>query len=359
MAFSSSDDAVRPHAADPACQSPPPDVEALDELLSRPTPGVIQTMRRLEGDLLVLGAAGKMGPTLTRMAQRASEEAGSARRIIAVSRYSDPAERQKLDRWGIQTIAGDLLEESFLAGLPEAPNVVFMAGMKFGSSGQQALTWQMNTVLPAQVARRFATSRIAAFSTGNVYGMTPLDAGGSLETDEPHPQGEYAMSCLGRERAFEYAAARGTRVAILRLNYAAELRYGVLVDLAQKIMAGKEINLAMSMANVLWQGDANAWALQSLEQAASPAVVLNLAGPEQLGIQQVCQQLGELMGVEPRFTGTPSGEAILSNGQRVHRLFGYPHVPIGCLIQWVAQWVKQGGQTLGKPTKFEVRDGRF
>jgi nucleoside-diphosphate-sugar epimerase len=349
-----------PAADEPLPNAPPQDVDALDERLSRPTPGVVGALGRLDGDILVLGAAGKMGPTLTRMAKRAGDEAGVRRRVIAVSRFSDPAEREKLDRWGIETIPGDLLDESFLADLPDAANVVFMAGMKFGSSGKQALTWQMNTVLPALVARRFTASRIAAFSTGNIYGMTPLSAGGSLETDEPRPQGEYAMSCLGRERAFEHAAAsRGTRVAILRLNYAAELRYGVLVDLAQKIVAGKEIDLSMSMANVLWQGDANAWALQSLEQAASPAAVFNLAGPEQLGIQRVCRQLGARMGLEPRFTGTPGGEALLTNGQWVHRLFGYPRLPIDVLIEWVAGWVKQGGQTLGKPTKFEVRDGRF
>ncbi len=360
MVNDSSDDESSGPGADELCDAPPLDVAALDELLSRPAKSVVESLGRLEGDIIVLGAAGKMGPTLTRMAQRASREAGRSRRVIAVSRFSDPMERDKLNDWGIETITGDLLDESFLARLPDAANVVFMAGMKFGSSGKQALTWQMNTVLPARVASRYAGSRIAAFSTGNVYGMTPLHGGGSVEEDEPRPQGEYAMSCLGRERAFEHAAmSRRTPVAILRLNYATELRYGVLVDLAQKIMAGKAIDLSMSMANVIWQGDANAWALQSLEAATSPAVVLNLAGPEQVSIERVCRQLGEHMGLTPQFTGVPSGEAILSNGQRVHRMYGYPRVPVDLLIDWVARWVKQGGATLGKPTKFEVRDGRF
>ncbi|HEX7010325.1 MAG TPA: NAD-dependent epimerase/dehydratase family protein [Phycisphaeraceae bacterium] len=360
---------VNDSARFPAAQAPsqmgwpeeaPRDVETLEEFLSRPTPAVVDLMARLRGDLLLLGAAGKMGPTLARMAKRATDAAGVSRRIIAVSRFSQKSDRAKLERWGIETIAGDLLDESFVDSLPRAENVVWMAGMKFGATGNESLTWAMNAYLPGMVCKRFRGSRIAAFSTGNVYGLVPVVSGGSIESDEPNPQGEYAMSCLGRERIFEHLSrAHGVPVTLLRLNYACELRYGVLVDLAQKIHADQPIDLSMGMVNVIWQGDANAMALLSLEHAASPARVLNLAGPETLSVRRVCGQLGELMGRSPRFTGQEQPAALLSNGQLGHELMGYPSLPIGRLIRWVAQWVQAGGEMLGKPTKFEVRDGRF
>lgn len=341
-------------------QNPFPDLERLDAALSTPTPGVLAWAAGLAGDVVVLGAAGKMGPTLARMAQRAVEEAGSGRRVVAVSRYSKPGEREKLEGWGVQTLAGDLLDESFVASLPEASDVVFMAGMKFGATGNESLTWAMNTLLPANVCRRYARSRIAAFSTGNVYGMVPLHGGGSLEADPPNPQGEYAMSCLGRERTFEhYSRSGGTAVSLLRLNYACELRYGVLVDLAQRIVAGQPIGLTMPMANVIWQRDANAMALQSLGRAASPPFVLNLAGPEQVSVERVARRLAGLMDKPVAFEGEPGGAAILSNGQLGHRLFGYPTMPVDTLIEHVAEWVGGGGAVLDKPTKFEVTDGKF
>lgn len=349
-----------PTAAQPLPVEPPASIDALEELLSRPTPGLVQAMTELDGDLLVLGAAGKMGPTLCRMARRAADESGKPRRVIAASRFSNPDERRKLDTHGIETLAGDLLDDAFLRDLPDAPNVIFMAGMKFGATGNEPLTWQMNTVLPAMVGKRFAASRIAAFSTGNVYGLVPLHSGGSVESDPLNPLGEYAMSCLGRERAFEHAArANNTPVSILRLNYACELRYGVLVDLAQRIAADEAIDLSMPMFNVVWQGDANAWALQSLLLADSPARILNLAGSEQLSTQRVCLRLGELMGRAVRFTGEPPAEALLNNGQLIHRLMGYPRLPVDRLTEWVAAWMRSGGETLGKATKFEVRDGKF
>ncbi|MEX0745889.1 MAG: NAD-dependent epimerase/dehydratase family protein [Phycisphaeraceae bacterium] len=335
-------------------------VEALDERISQPTPAVVEMFARLSGDVVVLGVAGKMGPTLARMASRASDEAGSPRRVIGVSRFSNPAERDKLDAWGIETVAGDLLDDAFVRTLPAAPNVVFMAGMKFGSTGKESLTWAMNTLLPAAVCRHYADSCIAAFSTGNVYDPSPLHGGGSVETDAPSPRGEYAMSCLGRERTFEhFSRTQGTKVALLRLNYAAELRYGVLVDLAQKVWQDQPIDLATGMANVIWQGDANAHALLSLEQAASPPCVLNIAGPEQLSVRRLCERLGEHLGKQPTFVGEPSDSAILSNAGKAHRLFGYPAMPIDELIEHVANWTRTGGELLGKATKFEVRDGKF
>jgi nucleoside-diphosphate-sugar epimerase len=332
----------------------------LDDLLSQPTGSLVAMLKRLPGDILILGAAGKMGPTLARMAKRASDEAGQRRRVIAVSRFSNAAERQKLDAWDIDTLPADLLDEQAVRSLPDAPNVVYMAGMKFGATGNESLTWAMNTLLPANVCRRYASSRIAAFSTGNVYGLSPLSLGGSVESDAPNPQGEYAMSCLGRERTFEhYSRTHGTNVVLLRLNYACELRYGVLVDLAMKIFREEPVDLSMPMANVIWQGDANAHSLLALEHAASPACVLNIAGPEQLSIRRVCERLGELLGRRPVLVGEEQSEALLNNAGKAHRLFGYPTVAIDQLTEWVAAWVAGGGQMLGKPTKFEVRDGKF
>lgn len=336
------------------------DIEQLDERLSRPTPQLVERLAQLEGDLIVLGVGGKMGPTLARMARRASEEAGAPRRVIGVSRFSGSGLRERLEGWGIETVAGDLLDEGFMASLPDAPLVMSMVGMKFGATGNESLTWAMNTHLPSMICRKFARSRIMAFSTGNVYGMVPVTSGGSLETDTLRPEGEYAMSGLGRERMYEhFSRTQGTPLTILRLNYACELRYGVLVDLAQKVYAGTPVDLSMGVANVIWQGDANAVALQALSCASSPAFVMNITGPETLSVRQACERMGEQMGREPQFTGEPRPDALLNNSQLAHRMFGYPEVSLHQLIDWIAAWVAAGGESLGKPTKFEVRDGRF
>jgi nucleoside-diphosphate-sugar epimerase len=338
----------------------PTDVGQLEERLSQPTSLVVETLARLEGDLIVLGVAGKMGPTLARMAHRALAASGSKHRVIGVARFSDPAARQTLERCGVETIAADLLDEQALAKLPDAPHVMFMAGMKFGSTGNEPLTWAMNSHLPALVCRRYRGSRIAAFSTGNVYGLTPLATGGSIESDAANPVGEYAMSCLGRERMFQhFSHVDGTPVSILRLNYACELRYGVLVDLAQKVWGNVPIDLKMGNFNVIWQGDANAMSLAAFAQAASPAFVLNIAGPETLSVRQVCQQFGRMMGRTPQFVGTEAPDALLNNGQMGHRRYGYPRVGVDQLMDWVAGWVMQGGPTLNKPTHFEARSGKF
>lgn len=332
-------------------------IDELEERLSEPTPAVVAALDALDGDFLILGAAGKMGPTLARMAKRA---VGKKRRVIAVSRFSDPATRAALELAEVETISADLLDVDALLALPDVENIVFMAGMKFGATGNAPLTWAMNSFLPGLVCQRFTTSRIAAFSTGNVYPLTPLHQGGSVETDAPGPVGEYAQSCLGRERIFEYFAnTYETPVSLLRLNYAVELRYGVLCDLARKVWEGTPISVAMAAVNVVWQGDANAWALQSLAHASSPAAIFNLAGPEQLSVRRLATQLGELLGKEPLFEGEEAPLALLSNGQKAHRAFGYPTVPIEQVLEWTAAWIKNGGPTLGKPTKFEVRDGKF
>lgn len=336
------------------------DVHQLDLMLSEPTPQVIEALSLLRGDLMVLGVAGKMGPTLARMAVRAFDAAGMKRRVIGVARFSNPQEQQKLESWGIQTIRCDLLDPHALEQLPDVADIVYMAGMKFGSSGNEATTWAMNTFVPGLVCRRFAHSRIVAFSTGNLYGLAPLAQGGSVESDPLRPMGDYAMSCVGRERMFEYfSQVHAQQVSIIRLNYACELRYGVLVDLAQKIWAGEPVDLAMGHCNVIWQGDANAMALASLSCAASPAFVLNVAGPELLSVRRICEQLGQLMDRKVVFSGTESPDALLNNGQKGHRLFGYPRVSVEQLLRWIAAWVRGGGEHMGKPTHFEVRSGRF
>ena len=336
------------------------DLEQLEDRLSEPTPEVVQALGRLEGDLIVLGVAGKMGPSLARMARRASDLAGTRRRIIGVARFSSAGLEAELQRHGIETIRCDLLDEQAVQRLPDAPNVLYLAGMKFGATGQESLTWAMNTHLPAIVCRKFARSRIVAFSTGNVYGLVPAASGGSVETDSPAPVGEYAMSCLGRERIFEhFSRTLGTPVALIRLNYACDLRYGVLVDLAQKVLAGSPVDLGMGWFNTLWQGDANAMTLRCFDHVASPPLTLNLTGPECLNVRETCERLGKLLGRQPVFTGTEAPTALLSNARRAFSLFGQPRVSADQLLAWVAAWLRQGGPTLNKPTHFEARDGRF
>jgi hypothetical protein len=336
------------------------DVEQLDDLLSEPTDAAVDALARLPGDLVVLGVAGKMGPTLARMARRASDRAGVERRIIGVARFTDAHLETRLQRWGVETIRCDLLDPVQLARLPEAPNVVFMTGMKFGSTGNEALTWAMNCWLPGTVCEKYRHARIAAFSTGNVYGLTPVALGGSVEGEPLKAAGDYAMSCVGRERIFEhFSRTLPIPMTILRLNYATELRYGVLVDLAQRVLAGHPVDLAMGHLNAIWQADANAMALASLSHAASPPLVVNIAGPELLSVRRVAQEFGRLFDTPLRLHGTESSDAFLSNGQLGHRLFGYPRVSAGRMIHWIADWIARGGETLGKPTHFEVRDGKF
>lgn len=332
----------------------------LDELLSRPTPGVLETLARHPGDLLVLGAGGKMGPTLALMARRAFDQLGVGSRVIAVSRFGDAGLAQRLAAAGIETRQADLLDPSAVKELPEAASIVFMAGQKFGTSGKPATTWAMNAALPAFVAERFAGVRTVVFSTGNVYPLTPVGSGGAGEDDPVGPVGEYAMSCLARERLFEhYALTRKTPALILRLNYAVELRYGVLVDTGLRVLRGEPVPLAMGHVNLIWQGDANARALQCLTLASSPAAVLNLTGPEQVSIRRVAERFGALFGRAPAFSGTEAPDALLSNATRSIDLFGPPTVSPDTLIEWTAAWLKAGGRLLGKPTHFEEREGRY
>ncbi len=340
---------------------PAPTTEAeLEERLSRPTAGLRDTLRRHSGDLIILGAGGKMGPTLARMARRGLDAVGSRGRVTTVSRFRDPAVAAGLRAEGIEVIAADLLDPVALAALPDADQVIFMAGQKFGTQGAPADTWAMNAIVPARVAERFAGHRTVVFSTGNVYPLTPAADEGPTESALPGPIGEYAMSCLARERIFEHAAhAYGTPVAIVRLNYAIDLRYGVLLDTARRVLAGQPVPLAMGYVNVIWQGDANARALQGLDLATAPADVLNLTGPETISVRWLAERFGELLGGSPVFHEVEAPDALLSNARRSVQLFGPPTVDLESMLQWTADWLRRGGRELGKPTHFEARDGRF
>ena len=334
-------------------------IETLENLLSEPTSALVDATRGSAGDLIVLGAGGKMGPTLARMARRAADAAHLTRRVIAVSRFQSTAARQRLDGAGVETIACDLLDEHAVMRLPDAADVIYMAGMKFGATGQAALTWAENCLIPASVCRRYASSRMVAFSTGNVYPLVPAGYG-SREEDPAAPAGEYAMSCLGRERMFEYFSTRAsTPVTLLRLNYACELRYGVLVDLARRVWTGEPVDLTTGYFNVIWQGDANAMSLMALIGATVPPQVLNVTGPEELRVRSVTEEFARLMSRRVTFTGVEAGDALLSDASRAFGLFGTPRVDAWRLIEWIADWTMRGGDTLGKATRFEVRDGRF
>lgn len=335
-------------------------VEELEEQLSRPVPADSAAIASLGGDLLILGAGGKMGPSLARLARRAADEAGSNTRILAASRFPDDQLRRQLEGHGIETIACDLLEPGALAKLPSVENVIFMAARKFGTTGSENLTWAMNTLLPGLVAERYRDSRIVAFSTGNVYPLTPTHAGGALESDAVSPQGEYAQSALGRERMFEYGSHRwGTPVTILRLNYAVELRYGVLRDLATAVFERRPLDLRMGFVNVIWQGDANSICLRSFSHCQSPPLILNLTGLETLSVRKISEEFGRRFGIVPTFEGEESDTALLSNAGRAHQLFGSPRVSVDQVIAWVAKWVERGGAALNKPTHFQTRDGKF
>lgn len=334
--------------------------EKLEELLSRPSEETIDLMRKLDGDMIFLGIAGKIGPSLARMAFRACRAAGVKKRIFGVSRFGNKEEKSKIESSGIETIPGDLLDRNFLLSLPKPANLFFLAGMKFGSGENPGLTWAINTYLPALVAEHFKDSRIVAYSTGCVYPLVHLETGGSTESDTPGPVGEYAQSCLGRERMFQFGSdLYKTAVALIRLNYAVETRYGVLLDIGLKVKNNLPVDLTMGSCNVIWQGDANNMVLRAAGYCAAPPFILNVTGPEILSVREVALEFGKLMGKEVRFTSQEASTALLSNASKAFTLFGKPEVPAEKLIQWIAHWLKKDGRVLGKPTHFEVRDGKF
>lgn len=332
----------------------------LEDRLSTPSAEDVALFRELDGDLIIIGVAGKMGPSLARRAVRAARSAGSQRRIIGVSRFSPPSAELSLQQVGMETLRIDLLESGAVSALPEARNVIFMAGRKFGSTGAESLTWAMNAYLPALVAERYRYSRIAVFSSGNVYPLVPLESGGATEETAPAPAGEYAQSVLARERIFEYFSRRfETPVTLLRLNYAIDLRYGVLIDIGSKVFKGQSIDVTMGAANVIWQGDANSVALRSLARCQSPPFILNLTGAETLSIRALAHRFGEIFGKAPVVEGQEAATALLNNAGRCRQIFGAPSVTVEQMIEWTARWIMSEGPTLNKPTHFESRDGKF
>lgn len=334
--------------------------ERLDSLLTTPSDRLAEDVGGLEGDLVILGAGGKMGPTLSLLAKNAVKKSGRDRKVIAVSRFGDPVVAKQLSDGGVEVVSADLLKDHALDSLPDAENVIYMAGRKFGTDGQEALTWAMNAWLPSRVADRYRDSRITVFSTGNVYPQVSVTSGGATEETRPAPIGDYGMSSLARERMFEYAAqAYGTRISIYRLNYAIDLRYGVLSDISHRILRGEPVSVATPCFNCIWQGDANEAAVRCLLHADRNVFRLNVTGPETASVRRTAEKLGKLLGREPVFEGEESGNAYLNNAGKLASLFGYPSVSLETLIEWQAEWILDGGRELGKPTHFEERKGSY
>ena len=333
--------------------------EKLNELLVTPSDRLVADIAAIKGDIMVLGAGGKMGPTLCILAKKAIERAGIAKRVIAVSRFSDCETLVLLHENGVETISADLLDMDALNVLPDVENIIFMAGRKFGTDGgSEYLTWAMNATLPSFVAYRFRRANIVIFSSGNVYPIVPVAGGGCTEADKPMPSGEYPMSVLARERAFEYASHKyGTRVFNYRLNFAVDLRYGVLFDCAKKIMDGTPISLDTPCFNFIWQGSANEMAIRALLHTASPMRTMNITGPETVSIKKAALKLGEYLGKAPIFAGEEGDSAFLSDASLAMETFGYPEVSAGTLIRWQAEYLLSGSRTLDKPTHFEERKG--
>ena len=331
----------------------------LEDLLAQPTDADVAAVARLEPDILILGAGGKMGPSLARRVQCAAARAGTGSRVVAVSRFSSQAARDALEADGVPTLACDFLSGPAITGLPRFPSVLYLAGRKFGTADRNDLTWATNTIVPARVAEHFVDSRLVVFSTGNVYPLVPVRGPAPTEAEPPAPVGEYAQSCLGRERVFEYGASeRGTRVVLFRLFYAVDLRYGTLADVARKVWAGEPVDVTVGHVNAIWQGDANSYALRALELCASPARVLNVTGPA-ISVREAAAFFAGRFGREASITGHEGGPCLLGDASLATRLLGSPTVTTPQLMEWCAAWVESGGRSLGKPTKFERTDGRF
>ncbi|MGB5555768.1 MAG: hypothetical protein WBM83_14015 [Flavobacteriaceae bacterium] len=335
-------------------------ITELEDLLSQPSERLVKDMAKLDGDIMILGLGGKMGPSLAKLAKRAIEASGSKKRVIGASRFSNDALFQELTDFGIECIKVDLLDDQGLMALPDAENVIYMAGNKFGTSGNEHFTWAMNTYLPGRVSEKYRNSNIVVFSTGNIYPFMPFASGGATEAVKPSPLGEYAQSCLGRERVFEHFAIKNTtKMLLYRLNYALDLRYGILLEVAKAVQHQKPIDLSMGYVNVIWQGDANEYALRSLLHCESPAKKLNVTGPDTISIQALAETFGKQFNKTPVLENTPAKNALLNNAALAYDTFGKPLVTLQEMIEMIAHWVKIEGEELGKPTHFQQRDGNF
>lgn len=336
------------------------DINELYHQLLEPSKALVSEIAELKGDIIILGVGGKMGPALAKLAKQAIDRTGVDKRVIGVSRFSEPGLQEELNKLGIETYEADLLQDDQLDSLPDAENVLYLAGTKFGTTGKESFTWAMNAYLPGRVAQKYKNSRIVVFSTGNVYHLTPVLMGGADEQMIPNPFGEYAQSCLGRERLFQYYSSKyNTPILIYRLNYANDVTYGVLLELARSVKERRPIDVSMGHVNVIWQGDANEIALRALHHCSVPSKILNVTGPETVSIRWVAQEFGKLFGETPQFTGLEQDTALLSNATESSRLFGYPRVPLKKMIEVIAAWLNEGGKTINKPTHFQERTGQF
>ena len=336
------------------------ELELLEQELLKPSDALIADIKKIEGDIIILGVGGKMGPSMAKLARKAILEAGIVKRVIGISRFSEEGIREELEAEGIETVAADLLDEEELAALPDAPNIIYLAGTKFGTTGKEPFTWVMNSYLPGRVAERYKNSRIVAFSTGNVYPFVAVNSGGLSEETTPAPVGEYGQSCLGRERVFQYFSKRyNIPTLIYRLNYAIDLRYGVMLEIAKSVLADKPIDLTTGNVNVIWQGDANEIAIRSLLHCETPANILNVTGPETLSVKWLAEQFGLLLNKQPQFVNDTQPMALLNNASKAHKLFGYPRVTVRQMIEMTVAWLQAGGKTINKPTHFQERKGQF
>ena len=332
----------------------------LERMLSEPSEGLVRFIAKLDGDITILGAGGKMGPSLAHLLRRTIDAAGVRKRVIAVSRFSNHETATWLRSVGVKVVSVDLLDWRRMASLPHTANVIDLLGQKFGTTGNEPQTWMMNTYLAGKVAETFKDSRIVFYSTGNVYPLVPVESGGATEEQAPAPVGEYAQSRLGGERILEYFSREwGTRLTIMRLNYAAELRYGVIHDVAKMIVDRKPIDLTMGYVNVIWQRDANEAGVRSLGLASSPPFMINVTGEETVSVRRMAERLGELLGIQPIFTGQEQGTSLLSNAGAAEKLFDFPRVKVDQVMRWVADWISSGGASLGKPTHYQEREGLF
>ena len=336
------------------------DINKLYESLLLPSEALVSDIAALKGDILILGVGGKMGPALARLAKQAVDRAGVKKRIIGASRFSEEGLQDELNSVGIETYKADLLQDDQLNALPDTENVLYLAGTKFGTTGKEPFTWAMNSYLPGRVAQKYKNSRIVVFSTGNVYSLTPVLMGGADENLSPQPVGEYAQSCLGRERLFQYySSIHNTPILIYRLNYANDVTYGVLLEIARSVKEKKPVDLSMGHVNVIWQGDANEIALRALHHCSAPSKILNVAGPETISVRWIAKEFGKLFGQSPEFVNHEQDTALLSNAAESFRLFGYPKVPLKKMIELIAKWINEGGRIINKPTHFQERTGQF